>query len=86
LLAFLAYSRAAGNETEESLLQSVSLEWNKKQGLSQFCLFFEFGFAESPYCYQDFSLCLLATEIALAHWRKCDSQGISQQAPFQSHA
>jgi hypothetical protein len=70
----------------KSLLLSPSLKGNETQGFSQFVWFLEFGFAESPYRYQDFSLCLLATEIAFARWRKCDSQGISQQAPFQSHA
>lgn len=58
----------------------------KSRDFRGFVDFFEFGFAESPYRYQDFSLCLLATEIAFAYWRKCDSQGISQQAPLQSHA
>jgi hypothetical protein len=54
----------------------------KSRDFPGFVDFSEFGFAESPYRYQNFSLCLLATEIAFAHWRNCDSQGISQQAPF----
>jgi len=37
----------------ESLLNSASLKWKKKQGVPQFCWLFEFAAFESRYRYQE---------------------------------